>query len=67
MIPRGPIVYYVPGGGGGVRKVWCIKTLSPPQILHMKIVPLLAITVFEMHPSPLQPFLDQVSTSILGH
>ena len=32
----------------------------------MKIVPLLAITVFEMHPSPLQPFLDQVTTSILG-
>ena len=66
MIPRGPIVYYVPGGGGS-EKCGVSKLYTPPQILHMKIVPLLAITVFEMHPSPLQPFLDQVSTSILGH
>ena len=66
MIPRGPIVYYVPGGGGGQKSV-VYQNFIPPQILHMKIVPLLAITVFEMHPSPLQPFLDQVSTSILGH
>ena len=66
MIPREPIVYYVPGGGGGSENCG-ISKLYPPQILHMKIVPLLAITVFEMHPSLLQPFLDQVTTSILGH
>ena len=28
--PEGPIVYYVPRGGG-VQKVWCIYT-SPPKI-----------------------------------
>ena len=56
------------GGGGDVRKVWCIKTLPrlPKKQLHMKIVPPLAITTFKMHPL-LQPFLDQVSSSIRGH
>ena len=42
-----------PRGGAGVfRKVWCYKTLSPPQKkkLHMEIVPPLVITIFKMQP-----------------
>ena len=40
-----------PRGGAGVfRKVWCYKTLPPPQKkkkLHMEIVPPLVITIFK--------------------
>ena len=49
-------------------KVWCIKTLTPSQIITYKNCnppPPLAITDFKMHPLPLQPLLDEVSSSIL--
>ena len=67
--------YFVPGGGGSGQKsvVYQNFTSSPQnnwyEKYNMKTVPSLAITIFKMHPSlpPLQPLLDQVSSSFLGH
>ena len=68
---KGPIVYYVPEGGEGFEKSVVFQNFtSPPpkkKLLHIKIVPPLAIKFLKCIPSPIQPLLAKVSSSILGH
>ena len=52
----GPIVYYVPGvGGGGVQKSVVYENCTPLKEFHMKIVLPLATRIFKMHPPPSTP------------
>ena len=65
---KGPIVYYVPEGREFSEKCGVSKLPPPPKIITLNIVPPLGnIWQLKKKPSRLQPRLEQVSSSILGH
>ena len=71
IIPKGPIVYYVPEGGGGVgadwvlRILWCIKTLPPapppPPKMHDNYISLHLVS------KRIKEILTQKYILFLGH
>ena len=57
-----------PRGGAGIfRKVCCIKTFPLKIITNENCTPSWQYMAIKKKPPPLQPRLEQVSSSILGH
>ena len=78
IIPKGPIVYYVPEGGGVgadwvLRIVWCIKTLPthppPPLLKYMTITYENCIRSISLHlvSKRIKEILTQKYILFLGH